>query len=68
MMKNMIAYERMMLKLSRDKYNRKIITKEELKSYFKEICELYDIQSAKQVHKYPDQRFFEIRNINISIM
>lgn len=68
MMKNLVGNERTTLKLSRDKYNRKIITKETIKSYFTLIMERYGIMSPKDIHKYPDQRFIEMRNINISIV
>lgn len=68
MMKSLISYERIMLKLSRDKYNRKIITKDALKYHFDEVVENYGIYSSKDIHKYPDRRFLEVRNINISIV
>lgn len=68
MMKNLTGYERIMLKLSRDKYNRKIITKDALKNHFLDVASTYGIHSSKDIHKYPDQRFIEIRNINISII
>lgn len=57
----MVAQEKSMIKVSRDKYNNKVITKEALKSYFKEILNQYQIQSVKDISKYPDRRFEEIK-------
>lgn len=50
-----MLYERSMLKISRDRYNNKIVSKECLKDYFKEICKEYDINGVDDIKKYPDQ-------------
>ena len=57
----MIAHEKSMMKISRDKFNNKIITKDILKMYFKDIIEQYHIQSLKDIANYPDRRFAEMR-------
>ncbi|MGF7145270.1 putative phage-associated protein [Anaerotaenia torta] len=60
----MTAYEKSMLKISRDKCNNKIISKETLKAYFKEILEHYQIRSSKEIGKYPDRRILDIRELD----
>jgi uncharacterized phage-associated protein len=59
----MTAYEKTMMKISRDKYNNKIIAKDALKAYFKEILEHYQIKHVNDIYKYPDQRIMDIRDI-----
>jgi hypothetical protein len=61
----MIAYEKSMIKISRDKFNNKIIAKENLKTYFKDILNQYQIKSLKDIYKYPDLRFPDIKNVNL---
>jgi uncharacterized phage-associated protein len=56
----MTTYEKSMIKISRDRYNNKIIAKETLKIYFKDILEHYQIKSIKDISKYPDQRILDI--------
>ncbi|MGB4661348.1 MAG: hypothetical protein WBI07_19400 [Mobilitalea sp.] len=60
----MTSYEKSIIRISRDKYNNKIIAKESLKVYFKDIMEQYQIKSAKDIYKYPDQRFIDIKEIS----
>ncbi|MDF2484681.1 MAG: hypothetical protein K0R46_849 [Herbinix sp.] len=60
----MTSYEKSMIKISRDKYNNKIIAKDTLKSYFKDILEQYQIKSIKEIGKYPDQRILDIKELN----
>ncbi len=64
----MTAYERSMLKISRDKYNNRIIAKDTLKAYFKDIIEHYQIQSLAEITKYPDQRIMDIKEMNNNFM
>ncbi len=59
----MTSYEKSMLKISRDKYNNKIISKETLKAYFKDILEHYQIKNCKEIGKYPDHRFLDIKEL-----
>lgn len=62
----LISIEKSELKISRDKYNNKIISKECLKLYFKEICEKYGINGISDINNYPDKLIFEIKNLNIN--
>jgi hypothetical protein len=59
----MAAYEKSMIKISRDKYNNKIVSKDTLKAYFKDILNQYGIKSIKDIYKYPDQRILDIRDL-----
>lgn len=59
----MINYEKSSMKISRDKYNNKIIAKDSLKAYFKEILNQYQISSVKDIYKYPEHRILDIRDI-----
>lgn len=60
----MTAFEKSMIKISRDKYNNKIIAKDTLKLYFKEVLNQYQINSVKDIYKYPDRRILDIRDIS----
>jgi uncharacterized phage-associated protein len=60
----MTSYEKSTMKISRDKYNNKIISKETLKTYFKEILEHYQIKNSKEIGKYPDHRILDIKELN----
>lgn len=59
----MTAYEKSMIKVSRDKYNNKIISKDSLKTYFKEVLNQYQIKTVKDIYKYPDTRILDIRDL-----
>ena len=63
-LQSLMNYEKSMIKISRDKYNNKIIAKDTLKYYFNEICEEYNISSLKDISRYPDKRLMEIREAN----
>ncbi len=58
----LMSMERSALKISRDRYNKKIISKENLKEYFQDICKRYKIEGIKDINKYPDQRLKEFRS------
>lgn len=58
----MTSYEKSSSKISRDKYNNKVIAKETIKAYFKEVLEQYQIRSIQEIGKYPDQRLLEIKD------
>lgn len=58
----MLAYEKSQMKISRDKYNNRIISKESLKTYFKDMLEQQQITSIKDIHKYIDLLITEIRD------
>lgn len=57
--------EKAMLKISRDKCNNKIISKDSLKAYFKEICEKYRITTIDEIEKYISKRILELRELNM---
>jgi len=61
----MLTYEKSILKISRDKYNNKIISKDAIKLYFKEILDKYNITCIKEIAMYPDLRITDIREICI---
>jgi hypothetical protein len=60
----MISYEKSMIKISRDKFNNKIMAKDAIKAYFKEILNQYQIKSVKEISIYPDQKLMEIKDMN----
>lgn len=62
----MTDYEKSIVKISRDKYGNKIISKDALKAYFKEVLSQYRINSLKDIYKYPDQKIMDIREFNVS--
>lgn len=57
------SFERANMKISRDKYNNKIISKEAIKTYFIDITDKYHIRSVKDIYKYPDQKIMEIKGV-----
>ncbi len=57
------SYEKSMMKISRDKYNNKIISKENLRTFFKDILERYQINNMNEIYKYPDKRIPEIKEL-----
>lgn len=58
-----ITYEKSMMKVSRDKYNNKIIAKDALKAYFKQILVDYQIRTIKDINHYPDKKICEIKQV-----
>ncbi|MDO5294674.1 MAG: hypothetical protein Q4F05_18210 [bacterium] len=63
MLKSLVGYEKVMLRISRDSMNRKIINKETIKMHFIDVITLYKINSEEDIHNYPDQRFMEIKEL-----
>lgn len=63
-LKTLSTYEKASMKPSRDKYNNKIFSKESIKVYFKELLDKYQINTIQDIHKYPDQRVSEIKDLN----
>jgi len=57
------SYERAHMKISRDKYNNKILAKDTIKAYFTEVINTYNIKSIKDIYKYPDHKIMEIKGI-----
>ncbi|BCJ93429.1 hypothetical protein acsn021_09980 [Anaerocolumna cellulosilytica] len=60
-LKSLTSYERANFRISRDKEGRRIISKDTIKNYFKEILQQYDIHSMNEIHKYPDKRFQDFK-------
>ena len=60
-LKALTSAERANFKISRDKEGRRIISKESIKAYFKELISQYDIHSINDINNYPDRRFIEIK-------
>lgn len=57
------AFERANMKMSRDKYNNKIVSKEAIKAYFTDILARYSIKAIKDIYKYPDQKIMELKGV-----
>ncbi|GAA4654573.1 DUF4065 domain-containing protein [Anaerocolumna aminovalerica] len=62
-LKALHTYERTLLRISRDKDSNKIISKEALKNYFKEVLSYYNIYSLNEIYRYPDQRINVIKDL-----
>lgn len=65
LLNTMTSYERTLLRISRNKENSKIITKESIKALFRDVIVNYNITSINEVNKYPDTRFQDIKNISV---
>lgn len=61
-LKTFMGIERAELKVSRDRDNNKIISKDSITEYFKDICNKYEIYDIGDIHKYPDSLIVEIRS------
>lgn len=59
----LMNYEKSIMKVSRDKYSNKIIAKESIKSYFKEVLSTYRITNVSEIDNYFINRLPEIREI-----
>lgn len=57
----MVDSERSTMKISRDRYNNKIIAKDVIKGYFKEVQSQYHITGIKDIEKYPHRKMVEIK-------
>ncbi|MFV0341709.1 MAG: type II toxin-antitoxin system antitoxin SocA domain-containing protein [Anaerocolumna sp.] len=60
-LKVITSFERTNFKISRDKEGRRIISKDAIKKYFKDILGQYEIYSMCEINKYPDSKFKELR-------
>jgi hypothetical protein len=60
-LKGLIQLERANYRISRDKEGRRIIAKEIIKNYFKDILHHYEIKSIKDIGKYTDRRIKEMK-------
>lgn len=61
---SLMEYEASLLKISRDRFNNKIISKENIRLYFNDICSSYKINKVEDIYKYPDQSLARIRELN----
>jgi hypothetical protein len=57
----MISFEKSLYKISRDKENNKVIAKDILKSYFKDVLSQYNITEPRDICNYPDTRFKDLK-------
>ncbi|NLK75941.1 MAG: hypothetical protein GX288_11740 [Clostridiales bacterium] len=60
-LQKLVYSERIMMKISRDRNNDKIISKVTLKAYFNEVLRKYDINEISEIWKYPDIRIPKLR-------
>lgn len=59
------TYEKTLIKISRDRYNNKIISKDTLKTYFRDVLSQYHILSYKDIINYPESKLREFKEMNI---
>lgn len=59
----MVDSERSSMKISRDRYNNRIVAKDVIKGYFKEVLNQYQISGIKDVAKYPERKMLELKAI-----
>lgn len=59
-----MAAERNNYRISRDKQNNRIISKEFIKRYFKDIVVQYNINNVNEIHKYIDSKIIELKHQN----
>lgn len=52
------------LKISRDRLNNKIISKDSIKAYFEKVCNDYGITHLHDIINYPDRSIIKIRNLS----
>lgn len=62
-LKAILSYEKIALKVSKDKFNNIIISKDTLRGYFKDIMEQYNINSIVKIAGYTDQRMYQIKSL-----
>lgn len=58
-----LSYEKISLKVSKDRFNDNIISKNTLKNYFKDIMEQYNINSMMKISTYADERMSQIKSL-----
>jgi uncharacterized phage-associated protein len=59
----MVDSERSIMKISRDRYNNRIVAKDVIKGYFKDVLNQYQISGVKDMGKYPEHKMLEIKGI-----
>ncbi|NLL73300.1 MAG: hypothetical protein GX237_07210 [Clostridiales bacterium] len=60
-LQSLMNYEASILKVSKDRFNSKIYSKEDIKSYFKDMCGTCKITGIEDIYKYPDYCLAKIR-------
>ena len=60
-LKPLISNERIKLRISRDKAGNRIIAKDTIKNYFKDILIEYNINNLDEINNYPDKRVKELK-------
>lgn len=58
-----MANERANYRISRDKENCRIISKEMIKKYFQEVVEQFDMKNEHEIYRYIDRKMIEIKDI-----
>jgi uncharacterized phage-associated protein len=56
-------YDKPNMKISRDQYNNRIFSKETLKAYYKGILERYQMESIKDITRFPEIRMQELKEL-----
>lgn len=59
----MLNYEKSIIKISRDKYNNRVLSKENIKAFFKEILNQYQIEGIRYIYKYPELKIPAIKEV-----
>lgn len=59
----LMSYEQSIMKISWDKFNNKILSKDALKAYFKQVMEDYKIRDLKSINHYPDSKVQELKQL-----
>ena len=62
-LKAIISYEKISLKVSKNRFKDNIISKDTLKYYFKDIMEQYNINSIMKIYTYADERMIQIKSL-----
>ena len=64
-LETMVAFERTMMRASKDRDDIKIISKEAMGDYFSDVIRYYNIAMPDQIEKYPDRRIVDIKNLAV---
>ena len=67
MLSRIINYELVLMKLSRDWENRRIISKDTLKEHFAEVLAINEIESSKQIHAYVHKCYLKLQEVECNI-
>lgn len=58
-------YEKSFLRVSRDRFNNKVLSKDTITEYFKDIIVRYEINELSDVINYPKERLLQIGKMNL---